>query len=53
MTEANASAAASATLSLMSSGCSSSSSCIRRGSRTVMGPKRCSGHSSPAFRDWN
>ena len=53
MTAASASAAASATSSSMSSGCSSSSSCIRRGFRTGMGPKRCSGHSSPAFRDWN
>jgi hypothetical protein len=37
----------------MSSGCFSSSSCMRRGSKTGMGLKRCSGHSSPAFRDWN
>ena len=41
MTEANASPAASATLLSMSSACSSSSSSIRRGSRTAMGPNRC------------
>ena len=41
------------TESSMSSGCSSSSSYIRRGSRIVMGPKRCSRPSSLACRDWN
>ena len=51
MTGASASAAASATSPSMSSGCSWLSSCIRRGSRTVMGPKRCSGLSSPGCRD--
>src|SRR5215831_10914178 len=39
MMAASASAGASATSWLMSSGCSSSSSCIRRGARIVMGPK--------------
>jgi hypothetical protein len=41
MTAANASAAANATLSSMSSACSSSSLSMRRGSRTAMGPNRC------------
>jgi putative transposase len=52
-TAASASAAASAPSSSMSAGCSSSSSCMRRGARTGMGPKRCSGPSAPAVRDWN
>jgi putative transposase len=53
MTAASASAGALATSSSMSAGCASSSSCMRQGSRIVMGPKRCSGHASLAFRDWN
>ena len=41
MTAASASGGASATLSSMSWGCSSSSWCIRRGSRTAREPNRC------------
>jgi transposase len=50
---ARATAGARAPSSSLAAGCSASSAGLRRGARSVMGPKRCAGHSSPPCRDWH